>query len=28
VEAGRARTAGLSWARSAESVDAAVGALL
>jgi glycosyltransferase involved in cell wall biosynthesis len=28
VEAGRARAAGLSWARSAESVDAAIGALL
>ena len=28
TEAGRARAAGLSWARSAESVDAAIGALL
>jgi glycosyltransferase involved in cell wall biosynthesis len=28
VDAGRARAAGLSWARSAESVDAAIGALL
>jgi glycosyltransferase involved in cell wall biosynthesis len=28
AEAGRARAAGLSWARSAESVDAAIGALL
>ncbi len=28
VEAGHARAAGLSWARSAESVDAAIGALL
>jgi glycosyltransferase involved in cell wall biosynthesis len=28
VESGRARAAGLSWARSAESVDAAIGALL
>jgi glycosyltransferase involved in cell wall biosynthesis len=28
AEAGRRRTAGLSWARSAESVDAAIGALL
>ena len=28
VEAGRARAAGLGWARSAESVDAAIGALL
>jgi glycosyltransferase involved in cell wall biosynthesis len=28
TEAGRIRAAGLSWARSAESVDAAVGALL
>ena len=28
VEAGQARAAGLSWARSAESVDAEVGALL
>jgi glycosyltransferase involved in cell wall biosynthesis len=28
ADAGRARAAGLSWARSAESVDAAIGALL
>jgi len=28
TEAGRTRAAGLSWARSAESVDAAIGALL
>jgi glycosyltransferase involved in cell wall biosynthesis len=28
TEAGRIRAAGLSWARSAESVDAAIGALL
>jgi glycosyltransferase involved in cell wall biosynthesis len=28
AQAGRARAAGLSWARSAESVDAAIGALL
>jgi glycosyltransferase involved in cell wall biosynthesis len=28
AEAGHARAAGLSWARSAESVDAAIGALL
>jgi glycosyltransferase involved in cell wall biosynthesis len=28
AEAGRIRAAGLSWARSAESVDAAIGALL